>query len=221
MTGGSSPRPRLLVVVTGTGTEVGKTWVSAALLSLARARGLVVAARKPAQSFGPQDPPSSTDASVLGSATGEPAARVCPASRSYPVAMAPPMAAAALGRPVPSMASLVEAVASSWPSDGCDLGVVEGAGGVASPLAGDGDSADLARAFGPDRVVLVADAGLGTINAVRLSVRALAPMPVIVYLNRFDPGDDLHGRNLSWLRSVDGFAVTCTVEELLGELVGG
>ena len=44
-------RPRLLIGVLGTHTEVGKTWVSAQLLAQARSRGLRVAARKPVQSF--------------------------------------------------------------------------------------------------------------------------------------------------------------------------
>jgi hypothetical protein len=45
----------------------------------------------------------------------------------------------------------------------------------------------------------VADAGLGTINAVRLCVEALRGFPVLVALNRFDPADDLHVRNRAWL----------------------
>ena len=48
------------------------------------------------------------------------------------------------------------------------------AGGVRSPQAVDGDATDVLAALGPDVVVLVADAGLGTINAVRLSMDALA-----------------------------------------------
>jgi len=91
-------RPGRLVVVTGTGTEVGKTWVSAAVLRLARAQGLSVAARKPAQSFAPDQGPDQRDAYLLAAATGEPADVVCRPERSYPVPMAPPMAAEALGR---------------------------------------------------------------------------------------------------------------------------
>lgn len=220
MSESTPPRPRLLVVVTGTGTDVGKTWVSAEALRLARSRGLVVAARKPAQSFDPSEPPSSRDAAVLGGASGEDPAVVCPPSSSYPVAMAPPMAASVLGRPVPSLSELAWSVASFWPPGGCDLGLVEGAGGVASPLAQDGDTAGLGRALGADRMALVAEASLGVINAVRLCVSALAPLPVVVHLNRFEPGNDLHRRNLEWLRGRDGFTVTTTVEELLDSLLG-
>lgn len=208
------------MAVTGTGTEVGKTWVSCSLLRLARARGLVVAARKPAQSFEPGSPPEETDAAQLAAATASPPGAVCPPARSYPVPMAPPMAAAALGRPVPLMGELVTWVESSWPAGGCDLGLVEGAGGVASPLAGDGDSAALARSLGADRVVLVADPALGVINSVRLSVAALAPIPVVVHLNRFQPESELQRRNLAWLREVDGLDVTTAVEDLLDLLCG-
>ena len=48
-------RPSRLVVVAGTATEVGKTWVGAAVARELRDRGTTVAARKPAQSFEPAD----------------------------------------------------------------------------------------------------------------------------------------------------------------------
>ena len=213
-------RPQRLVFVTGTATEVGKTWVGAALLSLAREREMAVAARKPAQSY---QPPEATDAQRLAAASGEQPDVVCPPELSYPVPMAPPMAAQALGREVPTIGALATLIRQSWmvagvgltTSDAIELALVEGAGGVASPLAADGDSADLARMLRADRVVLVADPALGVINAVRLSVAALRPLPVVVHLNRYDPGDDLQHRNAAWLRDRDGFTVTTSVAELL------
>jgi dethiobiotin synthetase len=99
------------------------------------------------------------------------------------------------------------------------VGFVETAGGVASPVAADGDCADLARLLAPDLVVLVADAGLGTISAVRLAVRALEGMACTVVLNRFDPADDLHRRNLAWLREREGLHVVVGAEGLLAEPV--
>ena len=56
-------RPERLVLVVGTGTEVGKTWVACRLARVLRRRGLIVAARKPAQSYDPGDDLSETDAS--------------------------------------------------------------------------------------------------------------------------------------------------------------
>ena len=86
------------------------------------------------------------------------------------------------------------------------MGLVETAGGVRSPLAADGDCLDYCAALDPDVVVLVADAGLGTINAVRLTLdaldalRGLAGTSTVVVLNRFDERSDLHRRNLECLR---------------------
>src|SRR5207244_860761 len=168
------PRPDRVVVVAGTATEVGKTFVGAALLARLRATGMRVAARKPAQSFAPGD--LSTDADVLAAATDDDPTAVCPRHRWYETPMAPPMAAESLGRPSFTVDDLVTEM--EWP-DAVDVGLVETAGGVRSPIARDGDCASLAMALVPDLVVLVADAGLGTINAVRLSAGALARLPLV------------------------------------------
>jgi dethiobiotin synthetase len=198
-------RPRQLVVVTGTGTEVGKTWVGAMWLATLQSR----AARKPVQSFVPGE---RTDAERLATASGELPDAVCPHHRWYAVPLAPPMAAEVLGRPAFTIAELVDEL--QWPDPAVDVGLVEGVGGPRSPIARDGDTVDLARALDADRVVLVADAGLGTLNAVRLSVAAFADRTVTVFLNRFDAGDDLHRRNRDWLVDVDGLEVVSTVDAL-------
>jgi dethiobiotin synthetase len=203
-------RPDRIVLVLGTGTEVGKTWVSARLLAGLRQAGVSVAARKPAQSFEAGDAPTGLDAALLGSASGEPAAEVCQAHRCYEIAMAPPMAAAALGRAEFTVADLVREL--RWPEvgpgRGVAVGLVESAGGVRSPQAFDGDAVALAEALRPDLTLLVADAGLGTINAVRLSAGVLtAATPLVVVLNRFDEANDLHVANWRWLTEQDGYQV--------------
>jgi dethiobiotin synthetase len=209
-------RPERVVLVCGTGTEVGKTWVGADLIRALRSRGLSVAARKPAQSFdidsegvrlgGP------TDAELLAAASGEPPGAVCRSHRSYHRAMAPPMAAEALGLPAFTVADLIGEL--DWPAEPVDVGLVELAGGVRSPQASDGDATDVVAALVPDTVVLVADAGLGTINGVRMSMDALrtvtltmAGVGTVVVLDRFDGHHDIHRRNLQWLSERDGFAV--------------
>ena len=87
-------------------------------------------ARKPAQSFEPSDDLAALDAALLGAATGEPAEEVCPAHRWYEVAMAPPIAAAALGRPPFTIDDLVSEL--RWPTGAVavDVGLVETAGGL-------------------------------------------------------------------------------------------
>jgi dethiobiotin synthetase len=210
-------RPERLVLVTGTGTEVGKTWVACRLARTLRERGLIVAARKPAQSYAAGDDLAGTDAALLAEATGDAPQLVCPQHRWYPVPMAPPMAADALGRPAFRVADLVAELA--WPG-GVAVGLVECAGGVRSPLAADGDALALAEALQPERVVLVADAGLGSINAVRLATAALAGWALSVVLNRFDPGNDLHQRNRAWLAERDGFHVVIDGADLVAAIVG-
>lgn len=203
-------RPDRLVVALGTGTEVGKTWVGAQALTRLRARGTTVAARKPAQSFSPGG--GATDAEVLAEATGERPEGVCPPHRWYEVAMAPPIAALVLDRPRFTVAELVDEL--RWPP-AVAVGWVETVGGPRSPLATDADSAALAAALRPDLAVLVADAGLGAINAVRLAAAALDGLgcPLVVVLNRFHT-TEVHRSNREWLAG-DGFDVIVDVEELL------
>jgi dethiobiotin synthetase len=191
-------RPARLVVVAGTETGVGKTWVAARAAEVIKPAGLSVAVRKPVQSFDPSER-GSTDAEVLATASGELPEIVCAPRRWYAVPFAPPMASDALGRPPFTIVDLVEEVAASW-YGGTDLGLVELAGGPRSPIAHDGDGVALTAALAPDLVALVANAGLGTINAVRMSAELFAPLPIVVMLNRYDETDDLHRRNEAWLR---------------------
>jgi dethiobiotin synthetase len=202
-----------VVAVVGTGTDIGKTWIAARLLTDLRAAGATVAARKPAQSFDLSDDPSSRDAAVLGAASGEAPTSVCPIHRWYEVAMAPPIAAASLRRPPFTIDDLVSEL--RWPAEAVDVGLVETAGGLRSPIADDGDCLALCVSLRPDVVVLVADAGLGTINAVRLTLDALGPLAsaTVVVLNHFDASSDLHQRNLEWLRRRDGLRVLTVVGE--------
>jgi dethiobiotin synthetase len=200
----------VIVVVTGTGTEVGKTWVTATVALRLRERAVAVRAHKPVQSFDPDD--TQTDAHVLAEAVGAMPEDVCPAHRWLPIPMAPPMAAEILDRPPFTIADLV---AELPPRSTNALLLVEGAGGVRSPLACDGDITDFARACAADRLLLVADAGLGTINLVRLSIAALPrDIPGIVFLNRFDADDALHVRNAEWLRTREGLEVVTDPETL-------
>jgi dethiobiotin synthetase len=195
-------RPARLVFVAGTATEVGKTWVAVAVIRGLRDAGARVAARKPAQSFEPHA--EVTDADLLAAATGETPHDVCAPNRWYRRALAPPMAAEALGAPSFTVHDLASEL--RWPDD-IDIGLVEGAGGPRSPLAADADNVALASAIGADSVLLVADAGLGTINAVRLATDAFAELPVVVVLNRYDEHDPTHRANRAWLVGRDGFDV--------------
>ena len=115
------------LLVTGTDTGVGKTYVSCRVIETLRAAGHAVGAFKPAVSGsvdGRWD-----DADALAEATGWAADDVCP--QRFHAPLAPPDAAAAEGRSVDEAAidTAYRAAAGR-----CELLVVEGAGGLLSPL---------------------------------------------------------------------------------------
>jgi len=213
LTAEPDPKP-MVVVVAGTGTEVGKTWVTARVVRSLRHAGAAVAVRKPAQSHEPDD--VETDASILAAASGEAVHDVCPPHRDYETAMAPPMAASLLDRPSFTTTDLVAELA--WPA-ATDVVAIESAGGVRSPLTFDGDTIDLVRLVAPDLVVLVTDPGLGMINAARLCGSALAPVPPLVMVNRHDASNELHARNVAWLRDVDGFDVVTSPDQVAARIL--
>ena len=203
--------PELTAFVTGTGTEVGKTWLTALMATLLRKDGWAVAARKPVMSFDVSD--GTTDAEVLALATGEPEIEICPSHRRYELPMAPPMAAEILGRPTFTIKDLLGEL--TLPELG--LALVEGVGGPRSPLAADGDSVTFIEGLGPEHVVLVSPSGLGAINDVMTSCDALGRAP-IVFLNRFEADNELQVRNLGWLRERGGLSVYIRPDEVVQHL---
>ncbi len=208
---------KTLVVVTGTGTEVGKTFVAAATIAQLRKQSITVAARKPAQSFDPDDQ-HPHDSAVLSAASGETDTEVCPANRRYPIAMAPPMAADALRLPPILLQDLMNEIAAT----SADVMMLEGAGGLRSPLAHDGDGLDLMTQLPTALAVVVADAGLGTINAVTLTVDAIrlhCRVPIAVILNRYNPADSLHVANRVYLQHHSPARILTTIAELAIEII--
>ena len=176
--------------VTGTDTGVGKTEVAAALVAGWRARGLDVGAMKPAQS-GVEDG-LATDADRLREAAGgtDPAGLVCP--YSLPAPLAPAVAARLAGVEI-SFAHVL-ACAAELALRHAAL-VVEGAGGLLVPLTESHTFADLAVALGMP-VLVVARAGLGTVNHTALTCEALRSRGLAiagVVLNRTSPGLDPSG----------------------------
>lgn len=211
---GRSGRPSV-VFVAGTGTEVGKTWAAAGLAQLLRRSGRAVAACKPVQSFDP-DEDGPTDAEVLAAATGQHPDAVCPPEHTYPVPLAPPMAAGKLGRVCPTideMASNCRFAAT------VDVGLVEGVGGLYSPMAPDGHNLDLIDRVGPDLVIVVASAALGGIHDTMACTLPLSAYRRIVFCNRFDPATEVHALNVRWLRDA-GLEVATGLPELASRVCG-
>jgi dethiobiotin synthetase len=173
--------------VTGTDTGVGKTEVACAILRAERARGVDVVGMKPAQSG--HDPVESSDAERLRAASDgvEPLEAICPYSFRAP--LAPAVAARLEGKEV-SLERIVDAARALATRHAAVL--VEGAGGLLVPLAARETYADLAVLLGLPALV-VARAGLGTVNHTALTCEALARRGITVsgiVLNRLAPADD-------------------------------
>ncbi|MFO0594714.1 MAG: dethiobiotin synthase [Myxococcaceae bacterium] len=148
--------------VTGTDTGVGKTEVSAALLSAMARAGLKPTAWKPAESGG------TGDSRRLWDAAGRWQRRDEVSTWKLKRPLAPALAAKAEGQRI-SWAK----VRARFAELGDGPLVVEGAGGLFVPLAEGHDVIDLVVALKLP-VVLVARAGLGTLNHTSLSLEALA-----------------------------------------------
>lgn len=160
-----------VLLVTGTDTGVGKTWISCGVLRAARAVGLRVAARKPAETG--CDPDASgalvgADAVALHAAAGagEPVEAVCPIRLPDP--LAPSFAARRANVTIDPRDVVASCRARAAE---VDLLLVEGAGGLLVPIAGRYAFADLARELGA-RLLLVVGARLGAINHALLSLEA-------------------------------------------------
>ena len=154
-----------VIVVTGTGTEVGKTIVTAALVVTARARGASVAVVKPAQTgVGVLEP---GDVDEVRRLTG--LQDVHELAR-YPDPLAPATAARRVGQDGVSVAEVAACV------DGLkdrDLVVVEGSGGLLVRYDQTGGTVlDMAVALA-GRPVVVTRAGLGALNEAALTSEML------------------------------------------------
>lgn len=167
--------------VTGTDTGVGKTVVTGGIVAALRARGHDVGVAKPLQSGALAGDPSG-DAMLLREWSGVPESAAEIAPYSFAAALAPSVAAALEERAV-TLADALDAVQAI--AERHDAVVVEGAGGLIVPLGPGWTVADLAVALGLP-VLVVARAGLGTVNHSALTVGALRSLglePVGVVLN--------------------------------------
>jgi dethiobiotin synthetase len=173
--------------VTATDTGVGKTEVACALLRAARAAGIDAVGMKPAQSGHVPGEPSDAERLREASDRVEPLEATCPYSLAAP--LAPAVAARLEGRRIEldRILGAARALASRH-----ELIVVEGAGGLLVPLTERETYADLAVALALP-VILVARAGLGTVNHAALTAEALRRRGLelaAIVLNRTTPGDD-------------------------------
>ncbi|MEU6981037.1 MULTISPECIES: dethiobiotin synthase [unclassified Streptomyces] len=155
-----------VLVVTGTGTEIGKTVVTAALAAAAASAGRSVAMLKPAQTGVGRGEAGDVDevGRLAGGVVGAELAR-------FPEPLAPNTAARRAGMAPVTPAEVAEAARKL--AEEHDLVLVEGAGGLLVRFDEEGGTlADAARLLGAP-VLVVAPAGLGTLNSVALTGEAL------------------------------------------------
>ncbi len=175
----SANSPRGLII-TGTDTEVGKTHVAAAICRDLTAQGHRVGAYKPVASGCWPDPNGqlvSDDAQHLWRAIGQRGTleAVCP--QRFEAPLAPHVAARREGRRV-DVPLLTDGL-RAWTADS-DIVIVEGAGGLLSPLADEGVTLlDLAQHFGYP-LLIVSPNRLGTINHTRLTIEVARAAGVAV-----------------------------------------
>jgi dethiobiotin synthetase len=154
-----------VLVIAGTDTGIGKTVVTAALASLARAAGRNVAVVKPVQTGVGADEPGDI-AEVQRLAEVEDVHELV----RLPHPLAPATAARRVGAELPTVQAMADHIRGLR---GRDLVLVEGSGGLLVELDDRGATlADLARALAAP-VLVVARAGLGTLNHVALTCEAL------------------------------------------------
>lgn len=204
--------------VIGTGTDVGKTYVTGLLVKALHESGAKAAYYKAAMSGNKRNPDGTLcpgDAAHVKAVSGipQPLDTMCP--YVYERAVSPHLAARLEGNPVNQTRVLDELAALRQQYDFITM---EGAGGILCPLRMDEQTIWL-----PDLIrktdfpcLLVADAGLGTINAVGLTAFYLRaqqlPLAGIVF-NRFVPGDVMHEDNRRVCEQITGAPVITCVQE--------
>ena len=158
--------------VTSSGTEIGKTLVTAALCHQVRQSGLVVNAIKPVIS-GFRDGDSDNDTAILLDALGKPATQENIDHMSpwrFAAPLSPDMAAAREGREI-DFDKLVAHTRAAADAPG-DILLIEGVGGVMVPLSADKLVRDWMAAVGAPALMVVGSY-LGTISHTLSAADAL------------------------------------------------
>ena len=205
--------------VAGAGTDIGKTYVTTLLVGQLKAEGRDVLALKPVVSGVPaiEDPRFATsDTARLLAAQGVPVTlatvEACSPWR-FREPLSPDMAAAAEGRSVSLQATLDwcrDRIAGAH--DGAAV-LVEGVGGVMSPMTSDGLNLDLVVALGCE-VLLVAGTYLGALSHVLTAIETLrahkVPLRAVILNESADSSVDFAGT----LATLQRFAAGATIVTL-------
>ncbi|WP_417492235.1 dethiobiotin synthase [Maricaulis sp.] len=174
------------IFFTGTGTDIGKTHVLCALLEARRAAGSGARVLKPVASGFDADALSATDTIRLLRANGQALSAEAVNAMTpwrFKAPVSPDMAARLENRDL-RLGAVV-----NWCLDHLDRAgptLIEGAGGVMSPIAADGLNLDLIRELDA-RPVMIAGNYLGTISHTLTALRALDGRCTVI-VNEMTPG---------------------------------
>ncbi len=157
------------IFITGTEVAVGKTLIGCALAFAAHARGMRVGVMKPIET-GCREvagilEPADARGLAYAAACDLPIDLICPYRYRSP--LAPPMAAEVDGVAPPDLFEIAEAFQKIAARG--DFAIVEGSGGLATPIAWGKDCTDLARMLNLD-IVIVAANRPGCLNASMLTI---------------------------------------------------
>lgn len=204
--------------VTGTGTDVGKTYVTGLVIKKLRESGENVAYYKAAMSGNERRPDGSLipgDALSVKEVSGiaQPLEDMCP--YIYENAYSPHLAARIEGEQV-ELSVVKEGFRRV--SGGYDYVTVEGSGGILCPIRYDGEKILLEDVIKTLHLscLLVADAGLGTINSVVLTTEYMRArdIPIVgVIFNRFHPGNVMEEDNIRMCEELTGLKTLACVQE--------
>lgn len=206
------------IFITGTGTDVGKTFVSGLIVKKLRESGANAAYYKAAMSGNERAEDGSLipgDAVYVKNISGieQPLDEMCP--YVYENAFSPHLASRIEGNPV-QMDKVLDGFAEVC--EKYDYVTMEGSGGIICPVCFDEGEIylpDIIKACGLS-CIMVADAGLGTINSVCLTADYMKANNIKlkgIIFNRFIPGDIMHEDNLKMCERMTGVKVIACVRE--------
>ncbi len=191
-----------IILIAGTDTGVGKTWTGCALALALRRVGRNVTAVKPMETGCPESPSGAEDGVRLALATGQ--TEPLHALMRFRDPVAPPEAADREGRRI-DFNRLVRRIREY--AERSEITLVEGAGGLLSPLTWNESAVDLARTL-EARVLLVAADRLGTINHVLMSLKILEwnRLDILGLVLTAPPAPDAStGSNAAAIFSISGY----------------
>lgn len=206
------------IFVTGTGTDIGKTFVTALLVKKLREIGNNTAYFKAAVSGNERDGNGkliSGDAAYVKKISGisQPLETMCP--YIYETAVSPHLASRIEGEPVvlSNVKAQYEKLCGEY-----DQVICEGSGGIVCPIRYDDEKImleDIIKTLGLPTVI-VADAGLGTINSVVLTCEYMKAHGLDIrglILNNFHKGDVMEEDNKLMCEKLTGLPVIACVGE--------